>query len=347
MDPITIAAVAGAGMQWMNSEQARQASAAERKRMADIVNAIQLPTFDPSSLTPQDYKMAQKYVPEMAQFIEEKAPETIKETGDMVAGRQSQRDALQRLSEISSNSGIDPQLAAMSNEAARKSQTEAQVRQQSILQDAARRGQLGSGAALAQQLAGASEGMDRQAQVQNQLAMEAYRDRLNALSQGATLGGQIRDQDIGLQGKNVGIINAFNQRNTANQQNYLNQNADTRNTAQRLNIGNQQDVMNKNTGAANEFAKYNQNRGDNIANSLFKAQSDKAGLLTGQGTGRISDIRQNAADQNQSIQGIGNIFQSYSANNASEEADKNAQNREDRRTQYMKTGSWTPMGGTQ
>lgn len=320
--PIIVAAAVTAGAQWLNSEQARAASARERKKMQDLVNAIQLPTFDPNSLTPEDYQVAAQYVPEMAQFIEEKAPTVVQQTADMVQGRRAQKDALQRLSEISSNAGIDPQLAAMSNEAARKAQTEAQVRQQSILQDAARRGQLGSGSALAAQLSEASQGMDRQAQLQNQLAMQAYQDRLRALSEGAELGGKIRNEDISLQKTNADIINDFNKRNAANQQAYYNNATNTRNDAQRLNIGNQQDIMNRNIDTANNFAKYNQSRKDDIQNSLFKAQAEKAALATGQGAGRISDLRQTAADQNQAIQGAGNIFQSYYANKRAEDQDE-------------------------
>lgn len=338
--PLVMAAAAGAAMQYMNSEAARKASASERRRMDQLVSKLQLPEFDPTELSPEEYQLAATYMPEVAQYIEEKAPQVVQETADMATGRRAQRDALERLTQIGNNRGMDPALAAMANDASRKSQIDAQSRQRSILQDAERRGGLNSGSTLAAQLMGASEGMDRAAQTQNQLAIEAYRERLNALAQGADLGGRMRDQDVSLQGKNADIINAFNQRNAASRRSYLGDAANTRNEAQRLNIGNVQDIMNKNVTNRNAFNQYNQERGDKNAMNKFQAEASKIGLQTGQGAQNIAGIQSDAADRNQAIQGVGNIFQTYSANNAAENAAEEREDRLDRRAQYEKTGKW-------
>jgi len=326
--------------QFANSEMARGDVRNQRKRIEDLIDNLQDPNYDLKALTPEDYKLAQQYAPEAARYIEEQAPQVVTESADMAAGRRAQRDALEKLSSIGNDYGMDPQLAAMANDAARKAQIGAQSRQASILQDAARRGNLNSGSTLAAQLMGASEGMDRAAQTQSQLAADAYRQRLDALSKGAELGGQIRSQDINLQGKNADVINAFNQRNSANRQAMENMNVGNRNEAQRMNVANIQDIANKNVSNRNNYQQYNQKRGDELENARYNAQLGKINLQAGQAANNIGDIRQNAADRNQAIQGVGNIFTNQQMNDRADQLEEQRQNRADRRAQYNKTGEW-------
>jgi hypothetical protein len=329
-----------AGMQWYQSEEARKANAKERKAMKAMIDKIEDPYFDPSTLTPEEYQVAAKYVPEMAAYVQEVAPTVVQESQDMAAGRRAQREALQKLSEIGSSRGIDPQMQALGNEAARRAQTEAQVRQQSILQDAARRGQQGSAATIAAQLMGSSQGMDRAAQTQNQLAAQAYQQRLQALADSGQLGGQIKMQDADLQGNNANIINAFNQRNASNRQSYLNRGADTSNQAQMYNIGQIQDIANRNVQNRNTYDQYNQQRADQNSLDGFNAATQKANIYAGQSAQAIASNNQTAADRNQAIQGGGNAITGYFQNSAAQDAEKARQDREDRRLQYQQTGEW-------
>lgn len=343
MDPVTvgaIASVASAGAQWLSSEQARKANKAERKRMEEMLAKIQSPQFDPTDLTPEEYKVAAKYVPEMAAFVEEAAPQVVKQTEDMAMGRRAQKEALQKLSDIGSSRGVDPQMAALANQANRRAQTEAQVRQQSILQDAARRGQAGSAANIAQQLMAGGNSMDQLANTQNQLAADAYRQRLQALAESGQMGRQLQQDEIGLQKTNADIINDFNRRNTAARQGYLNSAADTQNEAQRYNVGQIQDIANRNVGLKNEYAKYNQNRGDDIAQRNYDNQMKKFGASSGLSQQQQQANVQGAADRNQAIQGASNIFGGMMQSWQADSAAKDAQDREDRRSEYMRTGKW-------
>lgn len=331
-------AVLGGVVSWLNSEQARKASAAERQRMQSIIDTMKDPQFDPNTLSPEQYAVAAKYVPEMAAYIEEAKPTIIQETQDMVQGKNAQRDALERLSGISKSTDVDPQMQALANASSRKAQTEAQVRQASILQDAERRGGSNNGVTLAAQLSGSADAMDRLANTQNQNAGNAYQQRLQALAQSGELGGQMRQQDAALQGKNADIINSFNQRNSQNRQAYANQNANMLNDASRLNTGVLNQTNNANTDIRNRFNQANQQRGDSITQANYNAGVNRANMQMGQGAQNISAINQNAADRNQAVQGVVGAYGAYQGTQSAAAAEKNRQDRMDNRAKYQQTG---------
>lgn len=332
-------AVLGGALSWMNSESARKASAAEREKMAQIINNLQDPSFDPNMLTPEQYAVAAKYTPEMAAYIEEVKPTIIQETQDMVQGRSAQRDALERLSGIGKSTDVDPQMQALANAASRKAQTEAQSRQASILQDAERRGASNNGVTLAAQLSGSADAMDRLANTQNQNAGDSYRQRLQALAQSGELGGQMRQQDASLQGKNADIINSFNARNASNRQNYANQQAGLINDANKFNTGVSNQTNNANVDIRNRGTQSNQARADEISRSQYNAGLNKANLQIGQGGQQIAAINQNAADRNQAIQGVVGAYGAYQGTQSAAEAEKMRQDRMDNRARYQQTGN--------
>jgi hypothetical protein len=297
MDPITIAAIgtmAVSGLvQLYNSERARGASKARLAQIEAMYNKIippdydlriqdppQLheetlkqpefsgsmaaPKFNLEKLTPDQFKQVGQMVPEVAPLIKEVAPQTLQRTDDMNLGRDAQLNALRKFMDIGGGE-FDPQYQEAVQRAARQSQTQAQSREESILQDFARRGQGGSGLSLAAQLGASRQAMDSGAMANLSAASEAYRNRLNALSQGAQLGGQISAQDLSMQERNADIINAFNQRMSQTAQAQANQRANVLNQAQQYNLGVSQDLANRNTSNANEFSLQNQQRLDNLA----------------------------------------------------------------------------------
>lgn len=339
MWPVVAIAAASAIGQYMNSQAAREASAAERARLEAIFNKLQAPDLDSKPLTPEEYKVVRDYVPEAAPLILEAQPQLIQQTGDMEMGRQAQRNALRRMSGIGEGE-FDPEFAALQNQAARRSQEEAQSRQASIMQDAARRGVGGSGLALAMQGQAAADAMRGGAEASQQAAAQAYKNRIQALMNGAQLGSQMRGEDVQLQGRNADIINAFNQRTSQAAQNWANQRANIGNEAQRFNIGAAQDVANRNVGLRNTTAAANQAARNDAAQRDFENQMSIARGQAGLSDAARSDIRQNAADQNAAIQGVTNAgmagFQYYGQQKAQEAAE----DREDRRLRYQQTGVW-------
>lgn len=318
--------------QWQNSQSAQKASKEEMQRINELYSRLtspkfdesgtQIPNFDETTLTPEDFKVVQKYMPQTAPYVAEAAPHLVQETQGMAAGREAQMGALQKFRDIS-NSSTDPQLNAQLAAAGRNSQIQAQSREQSLLQDAERRGQLGAGSVLGAQLSSSANSMNQGAIQSQNAAADAYKNRLEALRQSATLGGDIRNQDTDLGARNAGIINSFNQRTAANAQNYQNQAANTMNEGQRFNIGQAQDVANKNVSQGNEAAIANRQRQDALAkyrydalvgqkqtaNNLAQSKFDNQYRITagqaGQGNANIGFYQQNARDNNARTQGLG------------------------------------------
>lgn len=229
-----------------------------------LLAGVPAPAFNMAGVTPEAYQVVDKYAPKQAAFIKGQAPELVKASESAGKGRQAQMDALQKYRDIVASGGMDPSMQDKYNLASQQANSAAQSRQQSVLQDAARRGQAGSGSALAAQLQGGSDAMQRQAMMSGQMASDAYQNQLSALRQSAALGGDIRSSEMGEAGRNADIINQFNQKATSRYQDYLNQQADADNQAQLRNLQNSQDVANRNTGARNSAQESNLDRYNNL-----------------------------------------------------------------------------------
>lgn len=309
MDPITIGiagtAVAGGIAQYLNSEQARKANQDEIDRLHDLMERVQQPDFDPAQLSPKDYQLVGKYVPEVAPKITELNPTLIKQSEHIQQGQAAQRAALAQLQGIAGSSS-NPELRAMSEEALQSAQAGAQSRQASLLDSFNRRGALDGGVQLAAQLSAGEGSLGRAAAAQQNAAAEAYRQRLSALQQSANLGGQMTAQDANLQAQNASIINAFNQRMANRGQDYANSTADTLNQAQRYNLGSAQDVSNRNTGLANDYGMYNQARSDKNKQQDFNNQMARYGGQVSLANMNMDQNNKGAADRNAAIQGLSN-----------------------------------------
>lgn len=238
----------------------------------DIKKKIPEPQYDFSKFTPEQYKVVAKYSPQLAPYIQEANPQLVKysETGEK--GIAAQKDVLRQLQDQANNQGITPGLQAKMNLANMRGQAEAQSREQSLLQDFQRRGQLGSGMQFAAELQGGSNAMNNAYQASQNAAIEAERERLSALAQSGALGGQMANQDMSMQERNAAIMNAFNQRTAAAQQQYQNQAANTLNEGQRYNLGQAQEAADRNVGEANAASKYNQGNQNTLQNQLYNAR---------------------------------------------------------------------------
>lgn len=336
---------AGALMQAYQAEQARKATKARLKEIEkmfneivppdlnikiyddpDVLKGVPAPYFNTDKITPEAYQVIEKFNPEVAQFIQEKSPEFAKASEEAKTGRKAQLDALAQYQETL-RQGFDPQSQILQEQAARKSQGEAQSRIESVLQDQARRGQSGTTSALAASLYGQEAAMDRGAEASQQAALQAIRDRQSALSQSAQLGGQINQSEMAQSNRNADLINSYNQRFAQNYQNYLQSSADSQNKAQMFNIGASQSAADRNVGARNAaqeeairrqnaaaMDKYNVGRQQiqdrlgvaegknrvlqNMYNNEYQKTAGKAGFQA-QGLGYM---RQDARDKNQQIQ---------------------------------------------
>jgi hypothetical protein len=295
---------ASAGMQWLNSEKARKANKAELERMEGIVNALQNPSFNTADLTPEDYRLAQKFVPEIASYIEETAPQVVRgESEGATRGLEAQMAALQKFRNLS-DTGDDTQSQLLREKALRAAQVQNQGQQAAIQQNFAQRGIAGSPMEYVAALMG-QQGAGQDATLASQdAAMDAYGRRLQAMKDSASLGGQIRDTELDVEAKNAAIINGYNERAARNRNVYNRYAADTMNDGQRFNIGAMQDVMNKNTAQRNLYQRSNRDYRNEMGQQDFQNQMNKASLATGQGQAAMQNNMQNARDVNQAIAGV-------------------------------------------
>lgn len=256
----------------------------EALKQPQYAGALGGPQFDTSRLTPEDLKLVGKYTPELAPYVAQAAPELVKQSAAAMQGREAQKSALQKYMQMgdTGNDAISAQASAL---AAQRAGADTQSRAQSIMQDFARRGQAGSGLQLAAQLQGSQAAGNQEAMAQMQAAADAQRRRLEALSSGASLGGQIYGQEMNLASQNTGIINDFNQRMANARQNYENQRAQTMNQGQQYNLNMAQDLANQNVMARNAAQKYNLGRSDELAkygSQFAQQQQSRADQLANQ-----------------------------------------------------------------
>lgn len=257
-----------------------------------------LPQFDMSKFTPETYKVVGQYAPQLAPLIREADPTVVKNTAEGKEGRQAQLDALKKMKMVASG-GADPLLSGALDQAANRSQIESQSREGSILQDFARRGMMGSGQELAAKLASQQGAMTESAAASRQAAIESYKNRLQALRDSASLGGDISRDEWNQQSRNADIINSFNQRLSANAQANANMNTGILNDAQYKNLMNEQDVANKNTSSKNEYDWKGKLRDDDIKTKLYGMQVDERKAQNDMTTSRAEWERQEKARQDE------------------------------------------------
>lgn len=298
-----------------------------------VIQALPPSAFDMSAITPEALQLVGQYNPQAAEFIFNQAPELIVESEAAAEGRRAQLDALRRYADTAAM-GYDPTLEAGLFEAQQQAGAMAQSRQASALQDAARRGTLGSGVEMAAALQGGASAADRMAMQAQQAALQQYRARQDALANQARLGGQVRESEMREAGRNADILNRFNEMSTSRYQNYLQDVANMQNRAQLTNLQAQQRASDANVQARNEAAMRNQEyrnrmlgqqrqeavveRG-NVQDMLgrkydarqreFENQMDRTRGIHGLESQRIQYGRQDAADRNRMIQGLGDYGQ--------------------------------------
>lgn len=293
--PLIIAAGAmavGGLVQLYNAEKARGASEKRLKEIEALFNSIKPPDYDLTivdppqahaqmlempefsspqaapkfnldKLEPKQLEQVGKFIPNIAPLIFEENPRLIEKSEQMQRGQEAQRTALERFMQIGED-GFDPRFQQRVEDARQRAQSEAQSRGESIMQDFARRGMGGSGMELAAKIAGSAEAMDRNAMMGLQAESDAYANQLNALAQGAQLGGQMFSQDMGMQARNADVINAFNQRMSKRHQDWENMRADMLNQADLRNLQEAQRILDYNIMAGNEADRYNQRRLDDL-----------------------------------------------------------------------------------
>lgn len=367
-----ISVVSGLAQAWQ-SEKARGANQKELDRIRKLFEELVPPEYDLSpndppqyitrqlqganldltSITPEQFKVIGTYAPQAAEYVAETNPQLVQQTGAGAEGRQAQIDALREFRKIAS--GENPELKAKLERAARASQIQAQSRTQSLLQDQARRGMLGSGMGFAAMLQGNSDAMLEGSEAGRDAAIEAYRSKLAAIQQSGTMGRQLAQDELGQQQTNADIINQFNQRTSRAYQDYLNNRSNLMNQAQLENLRNSQGIANMNVEQNNKFAVQNQqnrntlaqqqyanerdernyqndlafkqadwartekDRQNDLKSNMYQNQLARANGMSGLASTQMQQNSQNAADRNSIINAIGSSAAGYYGQKANQD----------------------------
>lgn len=386
-----VIAVIGGLVQVYNSEKARGANAKIlkdlKKAFADIVPpeydiSIDSPpdfikqtlapaNLDFSRLTPESYKIVGHYSPKAAKYIAETNPTLFKGSENFKEGRQSQIDALRSMKKEAS--GESPELKIMMDRASQQSQSDAQSRQQSIMDSAQRRGMGGSGLSFAAAMQSGSDSMNRGAMQGQNAALSAYREKMAAIRESGSMGRQLAGDEQSIEEQNAQIINDFNMRTSRNYQDWQNRRTDIENEGQRFNLDRNQRTADMNVSQNNEYDQWNLNNRNKLSQQQYDNNRGernyqdeiayKKAEWASKEKARQNDLRsrgyndtlnksrsqqglagiemgqnnQNAADRNQAVSGISGAASGYYQGEAQRESQREAWDREDqRRDKYWK-----------
>ena len=284
---LALGAAVVAGSLYSGYKQAQNAKdTAEEARKYDaevraLVDKLQTPTFNWDALTPEEFQLVRSFAPQYTEFVAEQAPQTIEGMSEAAqAGQKAQLEALSKFQELS-KTGRDIESDILTQRARQEVGAADRALKGQILQDIRRRG-AGGGAEIAASLASSQAAGNRGATMAENAAIEAARRRLEAIKQTGALGSDIRGQELSMEGKNVDIINAFNQRQAARKQGWAEGQADIANRAQMFNIGEEQRISDANVGLRNAAQIQNLERENALRQKQFENEARKMGLKTGQ-----------------------------------------------------------------
>ena len=305
-------AVGSAVAQYLNSEQGRRLSAAEGKKLENLLNETKKPNFDYTKFTPEQFKLVGQYTPEVADFVAEANPNLIKaDSADAKLGRDAQRQALNRLTKLSKE-GTDEltemERTSAMNDVAKRSRGSVGA----VSENFAQRGQAGGAKELLAQMFNAQQQNEQQAEAGSRFAIEAQRRKLQSLMDAAQLGGRIRQEDVDVESRNNDILNSFNQRFAARKQDWSNNRASTLNEAERLNLAAAQSVDDRNVAQNNDAFKYNQGNYNNLQERDYQNALDEIRIQSGVTNMARQDINSETAAKNSAISGAaGGAMQIY------------------------------------
>lgn len=295
-------------LQWQNSKDAQQATQQERDRIKGLIDNLKDPTFDTSMITPQDYQVVGKYVPQVASLVAEQNPTLLKgDSADATLAKSAQRDVLSNYL-AQAKSGNDPLLEIQQRKAAQQASQDAQSNRASLDSLFARRGMAPGGAMqYGAALSGAADAQDKEAQAGQQAVAQAYQNRQSAMGQAAGLAGNIYNRENSQEQQNANIMNDFNKRMAQTQNQYGQYAAQQGNDAQKYNLGVSQETANANNNRNYQALVNNQTLKNNNAQQVYNNQTGKIGMQQGVANQNIAATNQNAQGTNQIYQGLGDV----------------------------------------
>lgn len=247
----------------------------------ELFKGLDVPDIESQKLFLQQYVEAGQLSPEQAEaaLIEMNAYDDMELDS---TGKQAQLAALNQLSEIGNEGGLNASDRAKLQGIQTQEQTQARGAREAILQNAAARGASGSGLEMLAQLQNAQDAATRASTRDLDVAAMAQDRALQALQSAGQLGGNINQQQFGQQKDIANSKNEIAKFNAANTQQVGLSNVAGNNAAQAKNLENRQNISNANVDTANKQQQYNKGLiQQQFQNQMAKA-SGQAGAIGNQ-----------------------------------------------------------------
>lgn len=312
MEPMTIAAIsmvgiagAGAIMNYLNSEEGRKIARSERAKLEALVNKLQAPQFDVSTLSPPELKVLETYTPQVADMVYETEPELVTVSDRARMGQRAQDSALARLQSISQGTAPGANLEVIA--ALDRAMQMGGSQRDAILADMGRQGLTPSSSAYANLQYGAANQSQKNmfmTSLQAAIADRARRDQ--ATTQSADLGGNINRFEVDLERLNDDIVNQVNRRNTEARRNYLANRAEEMNRAAMYNMDKRQKYNDQNLNNLYQAQVQGRDLRNKQVQANYDTERDKVGMLAGVSNSRVADGYATAQDRSNLISGLAN-----------------------------------------
>lgn len=291
----------------------RDAAQAARNQALQQFAGISTPDIQSQLLQLQQYQNAGQLNPALTGLVQQ-GDSALNGVSTDPRLRADQMGALAQMSNLATGN-LKPSDTAGYELARQNAAGEMQAKNNQVLQQMQQRGQAGSGAELLSQLKNNQSGAEMLQTAQLQQAQAMQQARLQALSQQASMAGNIRTQDYGEQSALAKAQDAIAQFNAQNSQSVNNANTNTKNSAQQFNLTNAQNIANTNTTTANQQQISNKALQQQQFNNQMQLAGAKAGQYTnqagaddthaGQTAGMWAGIGQGAGT---GLAGLGNLF---------------------------------------
>jgi hypothetical protein len=281
---------------------ARNAQGAYQDQIKALIDRIQnewnLPKYDQTPLTQQEYTLLNTYAPQVAGFVQQEAPQLLANVSN--EGTQAQSQALNQLSDLS-KTGVDAGTKAQYEEANMSADQALRSNRANALNLLAQRGLGSSGATLNADIGAGIGAADQQRRAALQAAADASQRKVQAIQGLGSLGSQIAGQQQQKDEFNANTLNQYNQLLANRRQQYENYAAQTQNQANMYNQQQAQGIANANTGIANQTNLANRQRQDQIeserANLLNQRLQLEAGLQSGAAGQQLGYANQQAQNK--------------------------------------------------
>ena len=303
VDPLTAGVIAapivGGIMGAEEGRRGRRAAEQARAQAAAQFAGIDIPDVEAQRLELALPEFLGEYQPTLEELTE-LGPTAMEQISTDPRLAQAQMQALETLSEIG-ETGLTPGERAAMRSMQRQVAQQEKARQESILQEMARRGVAGGGQELAARLSSSQAAATRGAEQADRLAMQAQARALQALTGAGQLGGQIRQQEFGEQADVAQAMDAIARWNAANQQQVQSRNVAAQQQAGLRNLSERQRLAEQQAAMRN----YQQEANKRLLQQQFENQMSLAGGRAGQYQGQAAAADQAAARAGQMWSGIG------------------------------------------